>query len=87
MYIDKRSFMAGYIAGVELRMGHNISHAAPRPTETPVLTFSYDRDNAYLAFEEIDKDDAEGMTYYENYQFDSDYGVLEILASEGEVSE
>ena len=85
MSIDKRSFMAGYIAGVELRMGHNISHAAPKPTKTPVLTFSYDSDNAYLAFEEIDKDDAEGMTYYENYQFDSDTGVLEILVPEGGV--
>ena len=85
MQIDKRSFMAGYIAGVELRTGHNIAGAAPRPSETPVPIYSYDSDNAYLAFREIYKDDAEGLTYYENYQFDSDTGVLEIFAQEGGV--
>lgn len=81
MQIDKRSFMAGYIAGVELRTGHNIAGAAPRPSETPVLIYSYDSDNAYLAFEEINKDDAGGMTYYENYQFDDASGILEIHTS------
>lgn len=82
MKIEQQSFMAGYIAGVELRKSFNVLEASPRPDppdpiepDPIILTYSYDTNNGYLSFDE--EYWSSGVTSYD-YLYNEEDGTLEI---------
>lgn len=85
MKIEQQSFMAGYIAGVELRKSFSVLYTSPRPDPIepdppdpgPItLTYSYDTNNGYLSFDEGYWPSE--ITSYD-YLYNEEDGTLEII--------